>query len=316
MKWHKIGKIFDAPKHGFYYAKSPQALVFDKYIRVYFSTCEHDADKLLSQVAFVDYSLDFKEILNISDGYVIEKGQLGCYDEHGIFPFNPVLVGDKIYAYLGGWTRRKSVPADSSIGLAISKDGGNTFQRIGNGPVLSSSLYEPNLINDGFVQIFQNTFHMWYIYGMKWLPSAESNGEPSRVYKIAHAISGNGIDWKKDCRTIIPDILNDNECQALPTVIESEGKYHMFFCYRQAIDFRNNRNNSYRIGYAISEDLNSWHRNDNVVGIDVSNISTDWDFQMQCYPNVFRSGNKIYMLYNGNEFGKYGFGLAELEGNF
>ena len=30
-------------------------------------------------------------------------------------------------------------------------------------------------------------------------------------------------------------------------------------------------------------------------------------------PNVFESEREIYMLYNGNEFGRHGFGLAILE---
>jgi hypothetical protein len=34
---------------------------------------------------------------------------------------------------------------------------------------------------------------------------------------------------------------------------------------------------------------------------------------MQCYPNVFQSDGRFYMLYNGNEFGRFGFGLAVLE---
>jgi hypothetical protein len=33
---------------------------------------------------------------------------------------------------------------------------------------------------------------------------------------------------------------------------------------------------------------------------------------MHHYPHVFELNNKLYMLYNGNEFGKYGLGLAEL----
>jgi hypothetical protein len=33
---------------------------------------------------------------------------------------------------------------------------------------------------------------------------------------------------------------------------------------------------------------------------------------MQCYPHVFTCDDRVYMLYNGNEFGKFGFGLAEL----
>jgi hypothetical protein len=32
-----------------------------------------------------------------------------------------------------------------------------------------------------------------------------------------------------------------------------------------------------------------------------------------CYPHVFQAFEKVYLLYNGNNFGKYGFGLAELE---
>jgi hypothetical protein len=34
---------------------------------------------------------------------------------------------------------------------------------------------------------------------------------------------------------------------------------------------------------------------------------------MQCYPHTFQSDGKVYMLYNGNEFGRFGFGLAVLD---
>ena len=85
----------------------------------------------------------------------------------------------------------------------------------------------------------------------------------------------------------------------------------MFFCYREAIGFRQNKNKSYRIGYAYSTDLINWIRDDANVGIDVS--ENDWDSDMMCYPHVFHCDEKLYMLYNGNEFGRYGFGLAILE---
>jgi hypothetical protein len=32
-----------------------------------------------------------------------------------------------------------------------------------------------------------------------------------------------------------------------------------------------------------------------------------------CYPHLFTSNDKTYLAYNGNEFGRNGFGLAELE---
>ena len=34
---------------------------------------------------------------------------------------------------------------------------------------------------------------------------------------------------------------------------------------------------------------------------------------MLCYPHAFELRGKVYLLYNGNEFGRYGFGLAVLE---
>jgi hypothetical protein len=37
-----------------------------------------------------------------------------------------------------------------------------------------------------------------------------------------------------------------------------------------------------------------------------------WDSDMQCYPHVFGCDGKTYLLYNGNAFGRDGFGLAEL----
>jgi len=35
---------------------------------------------------------------------------------------------------------------------------------------------------------------------------------------------------------------------------------------------------------------------------------------MMCYPHVFTCDGAAYMLYNGNRFGREGFGLAVLEG--
>ena len=34
---------------------------------------------------------------------------------------------------------------------------------------------------------------------------------------------------------------------------------------------------------------------------------------MMCYPHLFECDGRICLLYNGNEFGKHGFGLATLE---
>ena len=34
---------------------------------------------------------------------------------------------------------------------------------------------------------------------------------------------------------------------------------------------------------------------------------------MRCYPHLFQVDERTYLMYNGNEFGRFGFGVAELE---
>jgi len=317
MKWAKLGRIFEPAHHilrqgGSEFAQSPQALVLDDCVRIYFSTRTREpAGKFLSHIAFVDFDRAMGNILRVSAEQVIKLGSLGCFDEHGIFPMNVVRHDEAVYGFTCGWSRRASVSVETSIGLAISRDAGLTFQKLGEGPILTSSVHEPFLVGDPFVAIYGKTWHMWYIYGTKWMGGTPLEISPARIYKIAHATSNDGLAWLREGRQLISDRLNPDECQALPTVIEINNRYHMYFCYRQATDFRNNKQRGYRIGYAFSDDLHSWTRDDEQAGIGFS--AEGWDSDMLCYPHVFRCDGNVYLLYNGNEFGRFGFGLARLE---
>lgn len=318
LKWTKLGRIFDAarfelPNHCEQFAQSPQALVFDHFVRIYFSSRVRDPrnGKYLSHVCFADFTKDFREVTRVCERTVIELGKLGCFDEHGIFPMNVLRYGDKVYGYTCGWSRRMSVSVETSVGLAVSDDEGLTFRRIGDGPILTSSLHEPFLVGDAFVQVHGDLFHMWYIFGTAWKRSAEF-AAPERTYKIGHAVSRDGVSWEKEeARQIIPDRLDSDESQALPTVAHIGDRYHMIFCYRQSTDFRANKDRGYRLGHAWSDDLGRWTRDDAGVGIDVS--AEGWDSEMLCYPHLFECDGRTYLLYNGNEFGRHGFGIAVLE---
>jgi len=316
MKWMKLGKIFNPteyvlPHKCIEFSQSPQALVMIDRVRIYFSTRVRDSGgKYLSHVAFVDFDKNLKDIIEISKHKVIELGKLGCFDEHGIFPINILRDGNRVLAYTAGWNRKVSVSVDASIGLAISHDEGFTFKKYGDGPILTASLHEPFLVGDPFVVKYEGLYHMWYIFGTKW-KKFDENTPPDRVYKIAHSISSDGINWQRESKPIIKDKLNPDECQALPTVFYRNGLYHMYFCYRHIHDFRTQRDKAYRIGYAYSKNLTNWVRDDSSAGIDIA--EDGWDSEMQCYPHVFELNDKIYMLYNGNEFGRLGFGVAVLE---
>lgn len=317
MIWEKLGKIFDPKDFELFgdckeFAQSPQTIVLDDRIRVYFSTRpKDDQGMFLSKIAYVDFERDFSNIIGVSKHEVLPLGNLGTFDEHGIFPISPFQNEGKLVAYTCGWSRRVSVPVETSTGLVISNDGGRTFQRTADGSIFSSSLKQPMLVGDSFVRKYGSTYYMWYIFGQRWKGATDIEPQ-ARVYKIAQATSLNGIDWQRfEENAILPDVLNEDECQALPTVIKINDTYHMYFCYREATDFRKNPNRSYRLGYAYSNDLVNWTRDERNVGIFKSNEG--WDAEMMCYPHLLEVDKSVYMLYNGNKFGKHGFGLAKLK---
>ena len=317
MKWRKLGLVFDVASHPLpapcvAFAQAPQALVLDDRVRMYFSSRSIDAvGKALSHVIWADFDRDFR-VLRTAEAPVVGPGALGCYDEHGVFPLNVVRDGRRVLGFIGGWSRRVSVHVDGAIGLSVSEDDGLTFQRLGDGPVLAASPRQPFLIGDPFVLKIGPQFHMWHIFGTRWQRYGAA-GEPERVYKIGHAVSADALTWEStgEGAPLIADVLGEDECQALPTVARIRGVYHILFCFRQASGFRHDRDRAYRLGHAHSVDLVTWVRDDAASGLEVSREG--WDSEMMCYPHLFMVGSQVYVAYNGNEFGRHGFGLARLE---
>jgi predicted GH43/DUF377 family glycosyl hydrolase len=158
------------------------------------------------------------------------------------------------------------------------------------------------------IRRFNDTWYLWYIAGRKW-KMVDGKAEP--VYKIRMASSSDGIHWTKMNKDLIPSRIEDDEAQASPDVFYANGKYHMFFCYRYSSHYRG-KENGYRIGYASSTNLVDWVRDDAKAGIDVS--KEGWDSEMISYPHVFELDGKTFLAYLGNQVGRYGFGLAVLDG--
>ena len=315
FSWRKLGRIFNPAdvKGKFWlneYSQAPATLIFDNYVRVYFS-CRSKRDKLGQMVSYSAYvDLDRKNlfnILNIAQEPVLKLGNRGCFDEFGTYPMSVIKKNNEVWVYYAGWTRCESVPFNTAIGVGISRNGGVKFDKLGDGPILSYSPDEPFIISGPKIRNFNDHYYLFYICGRKWLLV---NGNPEMLVKIRMAKSTDGLTWVKNNRNLISDKIDKNECQASPDVFYKNRKYHMFFCYWNPTTFRESK--SRKIGYAYSDDLINWTRNDFKAGIDVS--EEGWDSEMLAYPHVFELDGKIYMLYLGNEVGRYGFGLAELVG--
>lgn len=316
FKWNKLGKVFAPQEVGGRswlkeFAQAPATLLFDEFVRVYFS-CRPYADENGQYVSYSSYvdldRADLFKVARVGETPILQLGGLGEFDEFGTYPVSVIRNGAEVRAYYGGWTRCESVPFNVAIGMAISHDDGRTFSKAGNGPVLSYSPDEPFVLSGPKIRRFNETWYLWYIAGRKW-KVVDGRAEP--VYKIRLAASSDGIHWDKFGRDLIESRIEEDEAQASPDVWYANGKYHMFFCYRYSSRYRG-KENGYRIGYASSVNLLDWVRADAKAGIDVS--TEGWDAEMISYPHVFELDGATYLAYLGNEVGRYGFGLAVLDG--
>jgi predicted GH43/DUF377 family glycosyl hydrolase len=315
FQWKKIGRVFnpvEVTERPWLkeFAQAPSTLIYENFVRVYFS-CRPPADEkgqYVSYSAFVDFNRDdLTQIVKVSDEPILKLGELGTFDEFGTYPVSVIRYKNELRAYYAGWTRCESVPFNVAIGCALSNDNGVTFEKMGQGPILSYSVDEPFILSGPKVRIFNNKWYLFYIAGKKWVLE---NGKPEPVYRIRMATSTDGIEWEKHNKDLIETKVEEDEAQASPDVFFYEGMYHMFFCYRYSKGYRS-KEKGYRIGYASSADLINWVRDDSKAGINVSNEG--WDDEMISYPHVFELDNSLYMLYLGNQVGRYGFGLAKLE---
>ena len=285
------------------HAQVPTPLVGDGFIRVYFSSRPEPG---LSLTTFVDLDLDDPHrILRLNSNPILECGKPGTFDEHGIMPSCAVRHGRQVYLYYSGWSRGVSVPYTNSTGLAISEDGGQTFTRVSEGPILAKSCHDPFSATSPVVLKEGDDWHMWYCAGTGWLEIA---GKYEHTYDIKYAYSNDGVAWTTSAN---PAISQNSPEEALtrPYVLPDADGYHMWFCFRGSRSFRDGEE-SYRIGYAHSRDLHHWQRNDSAAGIATS--ETGWDSKMIAYPAVVTTEKRTIMFYNGNSFGVAGFGYAEL----
>ncbi|MEI6149552.1 MAG: hypothetical protein WCS01_10680 [bacterium] len=306
--WVKKGLIFAASgQSGWMNSHAQVPTVWQKdqdTLRIFFSTRPQPG---LSLTTFLDVSAsDPSRILYEHDCPILELGKPGTFDEHGIMPSCIVEHGGRIYLYYSGWSRCVGVPYNNLTGLAVSDDGEN-FTRVCEGPVLTRTPLEPFSATSPFVLKHDGRWLAWYCSGIGW---QEIDGKMEHQYDIKFADSDDGLWWRQAANVVLR-CREEQEALTRPTVIEHEGRFHMWFCHRGMKDFRDGAT-SYHIGYASSIDLASWTRADELAGIGLS--AKGWDSLALAYPYVIKVAGKLMMFYNGNGFGQSGFGYAEWMG--
>jgi len=169
----------------------------------------------------------------------------------------------------------------------------------GDGPFLSCDDIDPISLSYPWVMDCGDSYRMWYGSTLAW---DAGNGEMLHV--LHQAASVDGHHWRRE-GLAAPYELGVAQAFSRPTVARcATGGFEMWFSYRSG------KGETYRIGYATSEDGSRWKLDLAAAGIDVS--PSGWDSGMIEYPFVLDHRGQRYMLYNGDGYGKTGFGIAVL----
>lgn len=311
MEWIKKGLIF-VPGGKSEWSQShaqipvPDYLEDENIIRIYYSTRNKDNKSLTS---FIEVDADNPaNVLKVSDKPILELGLPGTFDDCGVMPSWLHNNKTEKYLYYIGWNVRNTVPYHNSVGLAISRDGGKTFRKFSEGPLWDRDYKEPYFSASSCVINENGVWKNWYLSctGYKLV-----NDKMEPRYHLKYAESSDGINWIRNGVVAIDYRNNDEAGIVKASVIKDGNLYRMWYSYRNFVGYRTDVNNSYKIGYAESLDGIKWIRKDEESGIKRS--ETGWDSEMIAYPHVIKVKNKLLMFYNGNGFGKSGFGYAELK---
>lgn len=302
-KWHKQGRVFyldEAPNRSTH-TQVPTILVKDNIIRVYYA-CRNNGK---SFPTFVDLDRNTFKVVRSHEKPIMELGKPGMFDADGVMPSCVIENNGEIWLYYIGWSELKNTARyQNEIGLAVSKDGGESFERMFRGPIIGRSSTEPGLAVMPYI-LKDKVWHCWYQSLTSWRLIDEQY-EPIYVIKYAHSVDG--INWKRHADQCIQSNY-PLEAFSRPSVILAGKVFHMWFCYRHSEDYRDGMG-AYRIGYAQSLDGIRFKRMDSLAGIDVG-VDGEWDSNQICYPQVVKIDGRLLMFYNGSGFGKTGIGLAE-----
>ena len=299
MRFEKVGVVFDASGRADWmnsHTYVPTALLLDdSTIRVYFASRDKDQ---VGRIGWFDVDANEPtKVIGFSDRPCLDIGDDGCFDDNGVTPLSVFKDHDGIRLYYAGWQLTPKARYMLFTGLAISTDGGNTFQRYQKSPVLDRTPSELVVRSGAHIMKHRDLYKIWYAAGSGFV---EISGKQVPTYHLAYAESEDGITWPDKGILSIEPQPPDEYGFGRPGMLMRDGEFNIFYSSRSF-------SKGYRIGYARSTNGKIWVRQDDL-GLNAS--AAGWDSEMTCFANIVESQAGILMFYNGNDFGRTGIGLA------
>ena len=304
MQWRKLGIVYSPDRSqpwAHSHAMIPTPLLLENgVLRIYCTMCD---EQMVGRPGYVDVNPQNPfEILAVSKEPLLDVGLPGTFDENGVLVCSVVAMRSSIFMYYVGFELGTKIRYRMLTGVAVSNDGGQTFKRLKNTPVLDHSDQELYFRGGPFALWQQDRMRLWYVSGSEW---TNLKGKTMPMYDLKYQESSDGITWQDEGVLSLAATNTDEYGFGRPWVVcRDADNYQLFYSIRKRSTV------AYRLGYAESKDGLQWIRKDDEIGLDVSPGSFDSDAIM--YAAVITIGEKTYCFYNGNDFGRDGFAVAEL----
>ncbi|MCJ2073080.1 glucosyl hydrolase [Methylobacterium sp. J-030] len=259
----------------------------------------------VSRIGYVDVDeSDPCNVIAASREPVLDIGDPGMFDDNGVILGDIIEVNSEYWMYYVGFQHASKIKFLAFAGLAVSRDGGNTFQRKRVTPIMDRGENRPHICAIHTVLQEDETFRIWYAVGHGW---QIIDGKSYPRYHIRTTTSHDGVTLSRDDGPVCL-MPGDGEYRiGRPRVTRRfDGSYEMRFSF-DTLDKR------YGSGFAWSADGVHWERCDERLGLVPGPEA--WDGESVCYPVVCETPKRTYCVYGGNGMGASGIGIATLEQN-
>ena len=300
-RWRKLGLSVEAPGAGLMqsHAMLPSPLILADRIRTYFAACDAD---LRGRIFYADLESTYPfKVITIRQDPVFSLGPVGAFDADGVNPSQIIERDGKLYMYYIGWQRISSeIPYTLLGGLAVSTDGGCSFSRVQDAPMLARNVEESCFRTAPFVWKTEKQWRMLYIGGGEFFTGPGGKRLPR--YALRYTESPDGLSWTGPSRVLLEPRGSLGEIGfGRPVLTRTTGHIAELM-----ISVRTT--SGYSLCAAPFSPDTAIHPNDLRPILPLSREG--WDSQMTCFGVTVEADGRELLFYNGNNFGRSGFGLA------
>lgn len=291
MSWRRLGRIFappDPPIHPALATHAANPLAWplpDGRLRILYNGRDvHNR----AAIGAVDCDLATLRTQSLSEPlYMPRPGEFGA---DGVSIGGWLLTGEARELLVMGWTLSGDGGWCGTIGAIAAHADGTLAGRAR--PLLAPegearSYSYPCAFRDGdgeWVMLFEATL-------------------PGPLHPLCAARSADGRRWQLEGTVLVPE-PGLTTGFARPCVLRDSAGWRLWMSRLGPAGER------YHIATATSVDGRTWAMES---AASLSGSGVGWDGAMACYPDVFEQDGRRLMLYNGDGFGRTGFGLAEWE---